>query len=264
MDFPVFKNKPRATPLFHAADFLAYTGQKAGKVTSMPEGVVICYQNPLIAYIRSHYHITRITGVPLNLFTLDDSGGRVGFLDQAGFGAPAAAVSLELLTASGITHFISMGTAGSLQKALKYGAIVLCEKALRDEGTSYHYQPPARFALPDKELFMGLKKQLEFDKVPFHTGPGWTTDAVFRESVEEVRQYMEEGILTVDMEASALFSIAEYRKVALTAAFVISDDLSGLTWKPAFFSNPVKKGLQTLFDASVRVLADGGGTIKKV
>ena len=254
MAFPVFKNKSEAISLFHAADLLNYTAGKTGRLKTVPFGVIFCYQNSVHAYVQSHYQTTRLGGIPLEVFLLDDFGDRVAYMHQAGFGAPAAAVSLELLIACGVRNFISIGTAGGLQKDLTLGDIVLCDKAIRDEGTSYHYQSPARFARSDKKLLHALEKQLAIKKNPYITGPGWTTDAVFRESVEEVRQYQQEGILTVDMEASALFTIAGYRKVALAAAFVVSDDLSGLKWKPAFFSNTVREGLHTLFDAAAVVL----------
>jgi uridine phosphorylase len=77
---------------------------------------------------------------------LPSTGGRVGLIGRFGIGAPAATAVLEQLAALGTTAMISVGTAGSLQRDLVPGDLVLCEAAVRDEGVSHHYLPPARLA----------------------------------------------------------------------------------------------------------------------
>jgi purine-nucleoside phosphorylase len=88
----------------------------------------------------------------------------------------------------------------------------------------------------------------------YFVGTSWTIDAPYRETVAEAKQYQKEGVATVDMEASALFAVAKYRKVELGSIFTISDSLAELEWKPKFHLNKTKKGLETLYKVAVDVL----------
>ena len=104
----------------------------------------------------------------------------------------------------------------------------------RDEGTSHHYLEPSVFSYASAELTERAKRSLDKIQTPYTVGTSWTVDAPFRETVAEVRKYQEEGILTVEMEAAALFAVAEYRNVQLGAILTVSDTLADLTWNPQF------------------------------
>lgn len=113
------------------------------------------------------------------------------------------------------------------------GDIVVCNKAIRDEGISHHYLKPAKYVSADKTLVKELLTYAEKSKIPVKVGTTWTTDAPFRETAEEVKAYSRQGILTVEMEAATVFSLAKYYGVRAAAVFVISDSLAGLKWKPS-------------------------------
>lgn len=83
-------------------------------------------------------------------------------------------------------------------------------------------------------------------------GSSWTIDAPFREIVAEVRKYQEEGVLTVEMEAAAIFSVAKYRNVEAGAIFTISDYLAELEWKPKF--HLTSEYLREIFEVAKEVL----------
>jgi nucleoside phosphorylase len=80
------------------------------------------------------------------LLLLPGTSGRVGLPGQFGIGAPAAAAAPEQLAAMGASAFVSVGAAGSLQRDLDIGDLVLCEAAIRDEGVFHCYLPPAKLA----------------------------------------------------------------------------------------------------------------------
>jgi purine-nucleoside phosphorylase len=81
---------------------------------------------------------------------------------------------------------------------------------------------------------------------------------VYRETVAEARSYQAEGVITVEMEAAALFAVAAYREVELAAAFVVSDHLlSGEQWSHAFGSDELHSGILKLLEASLETLGSG-------
>ena len=166
-------------------------------------------------------------------------------------GAPAAAIAVEELSARGAELFIGVGTVGAIDERLAVGDLVVCSAALRDEGTSYHYAPPEPFAVPDPGLTARLRAALPGAVY----GPSWTTDAPYRETAEEVAKYRAEGIVSVEMEASCLFTVASAVGAATAAAFVVSDVLHGEQWAPHFGSTDILSGLWALFEAAEGLLS---------
>ena len=260
--YPNFAGKHTEEALFSPADFAAYLRRRGAlEDYRAPDGVVLCYQRSL------YDHVLRTEGLQGSdsqgalgrMLPLPSTGGRIGLLGQFGIGAPAAAVALEELAAMGTSAFVSVGTAGSLQRDLKVGDLVLCEAAIRDEGVSHHYLPPARLAHPTPEMTAALAGALTTAGATFRPGTCWTIDAPYRETVAEARHYQSEGVLCVEMEAAALFAVAEVRKLQLASAFAISDSLADLVWDPKFHTSEVEAGLITLYQAALAALVRGIG-----
>ena len=90
--------------------------------------------------------------------------------------------------------------------------VVLIEQALRDEGTSYHYLPPSPYASLHPALQACISNGWDHKRVPLYSGASWTTDAPFRETEAMIEWCRERGILTVEMEAAALYALAEARQ----------------------------------------------------
>ena len=135
-----------------------------------------------------------------------------------------------------MSEFISLGTAGTLQSAIKIGDLVLCDRAIRDEGTSHHYLPPGKYSYPSKVLTERLAQALNIQGAPYILGPlGQQTPFIAKPSLRPSFTNLE-GVATVEMEAAALFAVAEFRKISLAAAFTISDSLADLKWHPEFHS----------------------------
>jgi uridine phosphorylase len=218
--------------------------------------VVLCYQRSLYNHVLHAEGLKSPgrQGALHRLLLLPSTGGRVGLLGQFGIGAPAAAAALEELAAMGTSAFVSVGTAGSLQSDVNIGDLVLCEAAIRDEGVSHHYLPPAKLATAQASMTAALAAALRRAGVPFRAGSSWTIDTPYRETVAEVRRYQAEGVLCVEMEAAALFAVAEVRGLQVSSAFAISDSLADLVWNPQFHGPPVQAGLITLFEAAVSAL----------
>jgi len=126
-------------------------------------------------------------------------------------GASFAVLVAEELFASGCRLLISMTSAGQLVPLGPPPYFVLIERALRDEGTSYHYIPPSEFSSADESLLNGLTRAYEGLSVPVKCGATWTTDAPFRETSEAIAAMNAKGLLAVEMEAAALYAFARAR-----------------------------------------------------
>ncbi|MBM3555641.1 MAG: uridine phosphorylase [Alphaproteobacteria bacterium] len=126
-------------------------------------------------------------------------------------GAPFAVLLAEELFASGCLFLINMTSAGQLTPLRPPPYFVLIDKALRDEGTSYHYLPPAPYAAAPASVLALVEGAFADLGVPVIRGATWTTDAPFRETEEALAAMRERGILAVEMEAAALYAFAEAR-----------------------------------------------------
>lgn len=140
------------------------------------------------------------------------------------FGASASAAELELLIASGVNKFLSFGTCGRLDDKIPKNAIIIPTSAIREEGTSYHYLPDSDEILQENKNISLIQRVMNEKDVHYSLGKIWTTDAVYRETENKVDMMIKKGCIGVDMELSALLSVAKFRGVNL-ASFLIGDDL---------------------------------------
>lgn len=192
----------------------------------------------------------------LDLHTFDATDGTVGVIGGFGIGAPAATSVLESLIAIGVRRFVSMGTAGSLTAELDTGDVVVCDRAVRDEGVSHHYQPHTLWAEPSEVLTDRLHKHLDDAGLEPTSGSAWTIDAPFRETVAEARHYAGFGVAVVEMEAAALFTVGRHRGVEIASAFAISDSLADGEWVPQFGHPRLAENLLRMVPAAVDALRD--------
>ena len=146
-------------------------------------------------------------------------------------GAPYAVMVLEKLIALGAQTIIALGWAGSLRPEAVIGHLLIPEAAYSEEGTSQHYPGAQTMSRPDPALLQAGRQVLAGLACPWHCGPIWTTDAIYRETKGKVADYGRRGLWAVEMEMSALFNVARYRGVALAGVLVISDELFTLSWR---------------------------------
>lgn len=243
MPFPNFERKHALDSLVRPQDLIAFRRQR-GQFPDFvpPKGVIVCYQASLLEHILAVEAVQQLRVSAGDFYLLNRARHRVGVVGHFGIGAPVSAVVIEELVALGTTEFINIGTAGGLQQSQSAGDLVVCSQAIRDEGVSHHYLPPAKYVQPASALTDRLKRALARAGVPYTAGPTWTIDTPYRGTVEEARHYHQEGVLTVEMEAAAVFAVAQVRHVAAAAAFTISDSLAELVWDPQFGSPRVDLG----------------------
>ena len=147
-----------------------------------------------------------------------------------GVGAPFAASVLEEMIALGCKKFIACGGAGVLQRDILRGEVVIVNSAIRDEGTSYHYLPPAREVNTSKKAVETIEKTLQKHSIKYILGKTWTTDGIFRETKDKIALRRKEGCLTVEMEGAAFFAVSQFRNVDFGQILCAGDDVSGEKW----------------------------------
>ncbi|HET9717567.1 MAG TPA: nucleoside phosphorylase [Pseudolabrys sp.] len=130
-------------------------------------------------------------------------------------GAPFAVLIAEELFACGCRHLLSVSSAGQIVGARTPPYFVVIDRALRDEGTSYHYAAPSEFAEANAFLVSTVAKALSDADISALVGPSWTTDAPFRETAEAIEAARAKGILAVEMEAAALYTFARSRNASV-------------------------------------------------
>jgi len=145
-----------------------------------------------------------------NMYDFKLNGLELGIIGYT-VGAPFAVLVAEELFASGCRLLINVTSSGQILPGKEPPFFVLIEKALRDEGTSYHYLPPSNFASIDEQLLNLLDGAFSNQATPVYRGATWTTDAPFRETEHAINQARVLRILAVEMEAAALYAFAQAR-----------------------------------------------------
>ncbi|MCB2146486.1 MAG: nucleoside phosphorylase [Deltaproteobacteria bacterium] len=170
-------------------------------------------------------------------------------------GAPYAAMIVESLGVWGVEKILFIGWCGAVSRRVKAGDIIVPDSAMVDEGTSGHYcDPSCRVALPARPLVHQARKALQHHGADFHDGAVWTTDAIFRETVEKVKHYQAKGALAVEMELSAILTVAGFREMEAAGILVVSDDLSDYQWRPGFKTPAFKSARESACQAALTMI----------
>lgn len=230
MPTPILDNKTYDAPsIFTAANLL----REARRQKAIAEGIIptVCILDPdgdmaahLVATgqaaIHPHwacYH------TKLYVFTRDEI--EYGIIPHV-VGASFAVLVAEELFVSGCQLLISITSAGQIVPMGQPPYFVLIEKALRDEGTSYHYLPPAAYSQIDPVLLICLEDAFAGASVRVLRGATWTTDAPFRETEHAIEYARSEGILGVEMEAAALYAFAQVKGKAVVCFAHITNQMA--------------------------------------
>lgn len=188
-------------------------------------------------------------------------------------GAPYAAMIAETLVAWGVRKIIFFGWCGAISPQLAIGDVVVPTAAVIDEGTSRHYRPVGamytenrhfpdvpEISTPSMPMADALMQAAARRNCPVATGRIWSTDGIYRETPDKVLHYRKMGCLAVEMELSALFSVAAFRRVDLAGVLVVSDNLSALSWQPGFRQPEFKRGRKAAAEIAAELaqcLAEG-------
>jgi uridine phosphorylase len=212
---PLLRHKHYDQPSVFAPENLL---REARRQKSIPAGAIpaVCLLDPDGDLMR---HLVATNKARLNsywacyhtqLYDFEYDGLAFGLVGGV-VGASFAVLVAEELFASGCRLLISVTSAGQIRPVAQPPYFVLIDKALRDEGTSYHYLPPSDYASIDQGLLARLNNCFTGLTVLVYQGATWTTDAPFRETAPAIEQARQQGLWAVEMEAAALYAFAQAR-----------------------------------------------------
>jgi uridine phosphorylase len=133
-----------------------------------------------------------------------------------GVGAPGAAVCFEELIMGGAKYIIRVGTAGSYQKEITPGAIVISTASVSCDGLTRQIVPPGFPAVSDRSIIEALSQAASNYKEDIQVNEGitLTLDAFYSGVIEFPHNlYKKAGVLAVEMENSALYVISSLKGV---------------------------------------------------
>lgn len=188
--------------------------QKGKPVAAVPKVCVLDPDGDIVRQLRADGRARRQEGwvcYHTELFVFDQGGLTVGIIGCA-VGASFAVLVAEELFASGCQLLISITSSGEILPVRELPYFILIDRALRDEGTSYHYVPPTDWSDAPAGVLGRLEGAFEDLGVAVVSGATWTTDAPFRETEEAIGVMRERGVLAVEMEAAALYAFALARE----------------------------------------------------
>lgn len=255
MSFPIRPEKYKLKEMYGARDIVEYR-KKVGRMPSLsaPEGVLFCLERGLPWRLRWRIPVKKAGGMNGDLYALKKPRDRIGIMTGFGGGSPMTVELAEEFAAMGVKCMILMTWGGLLQPQLEPGDIVVIDRAIRDEGTSYHYLPPSKHVQASDELADQLIQAIESRGGKCTRGTTWTTDAPFRETVEEIRQYQSEGVKTVEMESAGLFTIGQVRNIPVVSVVVGMDSLAEYRWRVPERLDGILHSLELVYAASLDVL----------
>jgi nucleoside phosphorylase len=211
-DLPIL-NHPTAEPaVFRPENLLARASEMLGKERGrLPACCVLDFDGELAPVAVKEFAAAPSPVWPCfhtTLLRLERNGFCMGLVPGT-VGAPFAVLVAEQLIACGCRHIIGYSSSGAVADSLRLPCLVVPDRALRDEGTSYHYLPPAMWVEPRGRLGGILALRAAACGLPVHRGPTWTTDAPYRETQVQIERHRADGVLTVEMEAAALMALSQ-------------------------------------------------------
>ncbi len=209
---------PASPSVFRATALLREARRQKGLSTvDVPAVCILDPDGDIARRLRKEGRAKPFGGWPCyhtQLDTFDLAGKTVGIVGCA-VGAPFATLIAEELIASGCRLIVSLTSAGQIAAAGPTPYFFIIERALRDEGTSYHYALPSEYAEADPALVAAADAALKVQGLRAIVGASWTTDAPFRETAEAIDAAKARGILAVEMEAAALYTFAQISRAPI-------------------------------------------------
>jgi uridine phosphorylase len=201
------------------------------RIENFPEIVIVTFKDKILNLVRNMKDSVQISelnvGYTIPIYKINYKGKNIAVYHTL-LGGAGSAVCLEEAIAKGGKKFIFFGSCGTLDKNVAAGHFIIPTEAYRDEGTSYHYAPAGDYikVKTAKKLTDIFNK---FD-LPYIKTKTWTTDAIYRETKNNMLKRKSDGCLAVDMECASIMSVGQFRNIEVYQFLYAEDTLDGIEW----------------------------------
>lgn len=233
-------------------------GNIISKIEHFPEVVVVVFKQSIIDLIEAKYNPIVETymnaGHKIPVYKVTYKGIDIAIYKTIIGGAGTAGL-LEEMIAFGGKKFVFFGSCGTLDRNISEGHFVIPTAAYRDEGTSYHYVPASDYI----EIATAKKLGEIFSEldIPFVEGKTWTTDAIYRETRNNMLARKADGCITVEMECASIMAVGQFRNIEVYQYLYGEDTLDGDCWDPRTMGkvpqSDDEKYLLIAFEIAIRV-----------
>ncbi len=226
---PLLTHPTEEQSVFLPENLLAQASiMKGGRRSKLPACCLLDFDGELVAVAQEHFGAQTAPDWPCfhtSLLVIERDGFEMGLIGGT-VGASFAVLISEQLIAAGCCHLIGYSSAGSIGKQVSPPYMMVPDRAIRDEGTSYHYLPPAPWVDAGGHLPAILARHAESCGLPVYRGTTWTTDAPYRETASQIEQHRASGVQTVEMEAAALMALAQVKKVEIASLLHVTNTMA--------------------------------------
>ena len=211
------------------------------RIEDFPEVVVSCFSYVTFQKLlnsHSHYQVATVSfaNLVIPVYVMDYEGKNIGMFN-AYVSSAGCVAAIEELIAMGMKQLILFGTCGVLDKSIKQNTVIIPTRALRDEGTSFHYLKSSTEVVVNKQHELPFQQLLDILGISHISGKVWTTDAFYRETKSKMSKRKEAGCICVDMECSAVSAVCQFREIELLHFFYTADNLDAESWDERSLSN---------------------------
>ena len=210
---PILRDKHHDAPSAFTPNSLLREARRQKKLpdTTVPEVCLLDPDGDIARFLRTNGRTRRVEGWACYHSEMDrfEQGGREYGIIRCAVGASYAVLVAEQMFASGCRLLVSITSSGQITALRPPPYFILIERALRDEGTSYHYLPASEYVEANPMLIATISEALSGVGEPVERGATWTTDAPYRETAAAIEVARSQGILAVEMEAAALYAFAQ-------------------------------------------------------
>ena len=224
-------------------------------VEGFPETIIITFGSAILNLALELYEGQPVaipeTGGSLRVYRLRTAKS-IGIC-RVPMGAPMTVAYMEECIAMGAKNFVVFGSCGTLDRNIPAGHLIVPAAAYRDEGTSYHYMPASAGDYIDVETAERTAEIIEAMGLPTLKTRIWTTDGLYRETRRNMEARRREGCQVVDMECSAVMTLAKYRGINAYQFVYAEDNLDGIDWDPRTMGKVPKSAKELYLRVAVEI-----------
>lgn len=224
-------------------------------VDGFPETIIITFGSAILNLALELYEGQPVaipeTGGSLRVYRLRTAKS-IGIC-RVPMGAPMTVAYMEECIAMGAKNFVVFGSCGTLDRNIPAGHLIVPTAAYRDEGTSYHYMSVSAGDYIDVETADRTAEIIESMGLPTLKTRIWTTDGLYRETRRNMEARRCEGCQVVDMECSAVMTLAKYRGIRACQFVYAEDNLDDIQWDPRTMGKVPKSAKELYLRVAVEI-----------